>query len=185
MPHLLAVFFMMKLTVVVRTYDTAGVSSTVLERARGGVDQLLNAVGIQPVWRNCRTGSCMDPPQSYELEVRIANATRLSPDDSLGSSAVDLSQQAGTLATIYEDHVRRLAGSADGDEGRLLGRVIAHEIGHLLLGTSRHGPAGLMRARWQADDLRRNLPCDWRFSPEEGSRMRWRLLARIEPSTAR
>lgn len=170
----------MNLTVVVRTYDTAGVPSTVLDRARAGVDQMLNAVGIQPVWRSCATGLCTEPPMPSELEVRIANATPSSPRDSLGSSEVDLSRQAGTLATIYQDRVQRLARAAGVDEGQLLGRTIAHEVGHLLLGTSSHPPTGLMRARWEVDELRRDRPFDWRFSPGEGSGMRWRLLARSE-----
>jgi hypothetical protein len=184
MPRLLILMFMMKLTVVVRTYDSAGVSSTVLERARAGVDRMLNAVGIQPVWRSCFTGLCAEPPMLSELEVRIANATSSSPRDSLGTSAVDLSQRAGTLATIYQDRVQQLARAAGVDEGQLLGRTIAHEVGHLLLGTSNHARVGLMRARWQVDELRRDRPFDWRFSPEEGSGMRWRLLARSEPFTA-
>jgi hypothetical protein len=173
----------MKLTVVVRTYDTTGVSSRVLDRARAGVDQMLNAVGIQPVWRSCAMDRCMDPLMTSELDVRIANATPLSPRDSLGSSEVDLSQRAGTLATIYQDRVRQLARAAGVDEGQLLGRTIAHEVGHLLLGSSTHARTGLMRARWDLDELRRDRPFDWRFSAEEGSGMRWRLLARTEPFT--
>ena len=179
MPRLLILLFMTNLTVVVRTYETTGVRSAVLDRARAGVDQMLNAVGIQPVWRSCATGLCTEPPMPSELEVRIANATPSSPRDSLGSSAVDLFRQAGTLATIYQDRVQRLALAAGVDEGQLLGRTMAHEVGHLLLGTATHARTGLMRARWEVDELRRDRPLDWRFSSEEGSGMRWRLLERI------
>jgi hypothetical protein len=37
--------------------------------------------------------------------------------------------------------------------GRAMGRVIAHEIGHVLLRTTRHAPHGLMRAVQRADEL--------------------------------
>jgi hypothetical protein len=37
--------------------------------------------------------------------------------------------------------------------GVLLGRVIAHEIGHAILLTTRHSPDGLMRAQYGAADV--------------------------------
>ncbi len=37
--------------------------------------------------------------------------------------------------------------------GRALGRVFAHELGHVLLGTRAHADAGLMRATFSAADL--------------------------------
>jgi hypothetical protein len=36
----------------------------------------------------------------------------------------------------------------------MLGRVLAHEITHLLLPGEKHSNAGLMRAHWGRDDLR-------------------------------
>jgi hypothetical protein len=67
----------------------------------------------------------------------------------------------------------------------LLGRAIAHEIGHLLLGTASHACAGLMRARWLTGELQRDWPLDWVLSVPEGARMRWRLMVRGRPFTAR
>ena len=37
--------------------------------------------------------------------------------------------------------------------GRALGRVFAHELGHVLLGTRAHAAAGLMRATFSPADL--------------------------------
>ena len=37
--------------------------------------------------------------------------------------------------------------------GRALGRVIAHEIGHIVLDSGQHTPAGLMRPTHRAADL--------------------------------
>lgn len=37
--------------------------------------------------------------------------------------------------------------------GRAIGRVLAHEIGHVLLGSKQHAPRGLMRAVQRADEL--------------------------------
>ena len=173
------------LPLVVRIYDAAGVSSDRLERAHVTVSQTLHVVGIDPVWRPCRGNLCADPPRRDELIVRIVKAEERGSRDLLGSAMVDVEGQAGTLATIYLDRVECLAGQAQVDSGVLLGRAIAHEIGHLLLGTARHAHAGLMRARWLTGELQRDWPFDWRLSDGEGAQMRWRLFARGVPSIAR
>ena len=54
--------------------------------------------------------------------------------------------------------------------GTLLGRVMAHEVGHLLLGNGYHGEAGLMLAEWPDALLTRRAE-GWRFSMLEAARM--------------
>jgi len=170
------------LPLVVRVYDAVGVPPEVLERAHVTVDRTMTAVGIRPVWRSCGAGLCADPPKPNQVIVRIVKATERSACDVLGDAMVDVAGQAGTLATIYMDRVETLAAEAHVDSGRLLGRAIAHEIGHLLLGTSNHAHIGLMRAQWQAGELQRDWPLDWVLSAGEGSRMRGHLLVRGAPT---
>src|SRR5262249_54227570 len=83
---------------------------------------------------------------------------------------------AGTLATIYADRVAWLAGEAGADMPTLLGFAIAHEIGHLPLGTNAHSGTGLMRALWSRAQLRRNDTADWLFGRSEAARMRSSVL---------
>jgi hypothetical protein len=173
------------LPLVVRVYDAAGVPSLTLERAHVTVTQTLHSVRIEPVWRACRGNLCADPPKQDELIVRIVRAEERGSQDLLGSAMVDVDGRAGTLATIYLDRVEWLAGQARTDSGQLLGRAIAHEIGHLLLGTSSHACAGLMRARWLTGELQRDWPLDWMLSDREGAQMRWRLFERSAAATAR
>ena len=59
--------------------------------------------------------------------------------------------------------------------GTLLGRLMAHEIAHLLLGTDYHGDAGLMRAEWP-DDALTHAADEWRFTADEAVRMQ-RVIA--------
>ncbi|MEO5822443.1 MAG: hypothetical protein ABIT71_18195 [Vicinamibacteraceae bacterium] len=59
----------------------------------------------------------------------------------------------------------------------ILGRVTAHEIGHLLLGTNSHAPTGLMQATW---DLKRRHPSDWQFTSANAAKMRSRGFTRTE-----
>jgi hypothetical protein len=166
-----------KLPLVVRTYDAVDLPSRALDHARTSAGVTLAAIGIEPIWRPCHASGC-PPPKPHEIDIRIVNATALTPPGALGSAAVDVVQRAGTLGTVYADRVAALAAATGADAGELLGRAVAHEIGHLVLGTVDHAPFGLMRATWTAAELRRSVPIDWRFSAGQGAEMRLRLLAR-------
>jgi hypothetical protein len=60
----------------------------------------------------------------------------------------------------------------------LLGRAMVHEVGHLLLGTSRHAAHGLMRAVWSREDLRDGGERQWFFTRADAARMRAALHRR-------
>jgi Zn-dependent peptidase ImmA (M78 family) len=53
----------------------------------------------------------------------------------------------GYLADAYFEAIRKLAARHDADADALLGFVIAHELGHLILGEG-HVPDGVMQAQW-------------------------------------
>ena len=60
----------------------------------------------------------------------------------------------------------------------ILGDVIAHELGHLLLGTNSHSPVGIMCANWDQDYLRLALRGRQLFSPEQSALMRAAVVRR-------
>ena len=72
---------------------------------------------------------------------------------------------------MYADRINVLASRTGVNAATLLGRAVAHEIGHLLLGTARHSAAGLMRARWSDRELGREVAADWTFSPADVARI--------------
>jgi hypothetical protein len=162
--------------IVVRTYTGFGVAprelATALETARA----ILAGAAIDVVWREC--GQCEEVPGPRELIVRIMAAPAQAEPESLGYSLVDVQQRNGTLATIFANRVESMATAAAFDPGVLLGRTIAHELGHLLMGTTEHSTRGLMRAHWDVFELERDLPQDWVLSRGEGTRMRRGLVAR-------
>ena len=148
------------------------------EDARQSAGVTLAAIGIEPIWRPCPVTGCISKPKPHEIEVRIVKATASSERGSLGFASVDIVERRGTLATVYLDRVDALAIQAGADRGELLGHAIAHEVGHLILGSVEHSPFGLMRATWRVGELRRNSPIDWRFSGAQGEELRRRLIAR-------
>jgi hypothetical protein len=77
----------------------------------------------------------------------------------------------GWLATAYSDRVTSAAVRVGVDAGTLLGLVISHELGHLLLGSGYHGWSGVMRADWSEEQLTHPRE-PWRFSALEAAKMK-------------
>ena len=162
--------------VVVRTYNEIHVPPRELATAIGTARAILSGAAIDLVWREC--GSCDEAPGPRELIVRMVMASAQAKPESLGYSLVDVQQRSGSLATILADRVESMAAAADFDPGVLLGRTIAHELAHLLIGTTEHSARGLMRAHWNTRELERDLRRDWVLSRDEGTRMRRGLVTR-------
>jgi hypothetical protein len=170
----------------VRIYNAAVVPAADQAVALRAAASILAAAGIGTTWLLCENAAadqaeavCSTPLHPSELSVRLVRlpATASSRGElQLGYSLVDTTARAGTLATIYADRVAWLAGEAGADMPTLVGFAIAHEIGHLLLGTNAHAGSGLMRAVWSRAELRRNDTADWLFGRSEAARLRASVL---------
>jgi hypothetical protein len=159
---------MLALSLIVRVYDAYGVPDDHLASARTTVEGIMKPAGVVVTWSAC---PCLSPISSNELVIQITAASPARPAVSLGFSLIDTGLKAGTLATVFADRVQALAASTGVDRGELLGRVMAHEISHLLLGTLDHALRGLMRGEWKASELARQGPLEWRLSPSEGRKI--------------
>jgi hypothetical protein len=166
----------MSLFVVVRLYDAPGLPPGELAAARSAAERILKDADIAVRWADC---PCAKPVGPVELMIRVARSTPASEPASLGFSYVDVQTRAGTLATVFADRVHALAEAVRADEGELLGRAMAHEIGHLLLGTHDHTRTGLMRAAWTSIEVAKNRPVDWQLSRSDGAELRRALNRRI------
>lgn len=175
----------------IRTYNYAGVLPEQVAAARSTTDQIFRSAGISVRWVDCRItpsgdgAACLEPlREGRDLMLRLMDYGPGTGNDtarsvSLGSSLLDREQRTGVLMTIDLSRVRNIAENAAIHEPTLLGRAIAHEIGHLLLGSAEHPPEGLMRALWSQDELRGFRAAGWQFSSRESARMRQTLAARI------
>ena len=170
---------------IIRIYDNVGLASDRLATARHAVSAILKPAGIDISWRDCRRSrpdapgaSCNGALEVSEVIIRIVNAGSKQGDDRLGYSSVDVQNHADCLATVFADRIEAMAGRTQSDPGTLLGHVMAHEIGHLLMGTSRHSPIGLMRKRWSDDEVRRRSPIDWQLTRSDARNARVGLLER-------
>ena len=166
------------LQLVVRIYDSVGVSPAELDRARASAGAILASVGIEPIWRLCHVDACTGPVKPHEIAIRIVRSGPASEKDSLGFSVIDVPRRGARSDDLSRIECGTWRRRPAWTIGELLGRAMAHEIGHMLIGTPGHARFGLMRAVWASSELRRGLPFDWVFSRSEGSELRRRLMAR-------
>jgi hypothetical protein len=174
-------------TVSIRLYNNAGVTERDLDAARAAAQSLLRQAGLQSVWRVCRLAvgqslpssvACDDVLGRAEVIVRILHGGSRDDPNSLGYSYVDTRTGTGSLTTVFANRILAVAASARIESGVLLGRVVAHEVGHLLMGRGGHSDDGLMRAHWSAETLKRNGVRDWLFSQNEAMQLRDAVVAR-------
>jgi hypothetical protein len=74
--------------------------------------------------------------------------------------------------TIFYPRVVEFAAQRIATRSQILGHVIAHEIGHQLLGSKTHASFGIMRGQWDAQDLRAASMGALLFSSRESSLIR-------------
>ena len=121
-------------------------------------------------WRQCtstsadRSEACSSPPAPLEVLLVVSDVRRCEGTPTTLGKALIVPDTGGILATVYFSCVERFATSAGTDVAVLLGRVAAHELGHLMLNSSVHAHHGLMRPHWTLDEVRLNRAADWVFT---------------------
>ena len=169
--------------VIVRAYTT-GITAAPFAAAHEQAAVILRAAGITVRWVDCNLmtaeARCARPPNGNELILRVVwvGSSPRHRNMPLGEALIDMREKAGSLATVYADRVTALAHTAGVDPADVMARAIAHELGHLLLGTNQHTEHGLMRPVWSGSDLRRNQAGDWRFSGDEATAMQRGVIGR-------
>ena len=64
-------------------------------------------------------------------------------------------------------------------KGHILGHVIAHEFGHLLLNLDSHSPTGIMRGMWDTNDFAAATYGDLLFTPQQAEVIRVDVARRV------
>jgi hypothetical protein len=168
-------------TLVIRLYNTSGIHPSELRAARQTAGSILGDTGLDVQFRHCggrvspeaAIDSCDESLMPSEVVVRVINAPAFNATldhDAYGVTNVLRDTNRGWLATVFSDRIHDAASRVGVEPGTLLGRVLAHEVAHLLLGRDYHGNAGLMRAEWP-DALLTRTADEWRFSHLEAIRL--------------
>ncbi len=170
-------------TLVVRTYNNFGVAADDLQIAREEAGAILRDAGIDVIWMDCwfrdrepagASPRCHQPLGANDIVLRLqsGNTSTRVKFTSMGFSLIGVGPDRPYLSTVFPDVVQSVARGAAVDARRVLGFSIAHEIGHLLLNTTEHAKAGLMRADWSRNELHRQAAGYWHFLEGEAATMR-------------
>jgi len=180
-----------RVPVTVLLYDGFGVTVDDITAACAQAGAIFREAGIAPVWLRCgpvegqsqsQRDRCTPGGRPDVIMVRLLRSSRLSEIKRvrLGEAQVDIQAHMGVIATVFADRVANTSNRAGANARRVLGCVMAHEIGHLLIGTNRHSTNGLMRAVWTDVELRRPIGLEWYFSASEAQHMRAEIARRSE-----
>jgi hypothetical protein len=152
-----------KTQITIRIRDYAQADDSVRQRAERAAGEILEKAGVDARWIECPVGSpstvaCASPLSPLVL---IVNLLPHSMSDRLhrAGGVLGFAIEAGDsrfayVASIFYDDVKDRAAERELNFGELLGDAIAHELGHLLLGTNSHNGSGLMSAFWSGNKLR-------------------------------
>jgi len=177
------------LTIRIRVYNYAQVPSPDLVRGEREANRIFQHARIETTWLDCLAGLTQEssPPPCREavgpadLVLRILSergSERKEFRDSHMGFALP-AKEGGIHASIFYPDVQSMADTGGIMRDQLLGHAIAHEIGHLLLNSSAHSSAGLMRAQWNSKDLVRAARGDLLFTAVQAETMRGEVVRRI------
>lgn len=157
------------ITVLVFNFRKAPAETLVKAEKEAG--RILEQVGVPVIWRDCPTGDepCLKGPGRVFMLAMMTGPAQNKFEDTISGYAI----LHDHLAAVYYDYLPRTPGgeSNKNDTALVLGCVIAHELGHLLLGAHAHSIAGIMQAHWGIEQTRLALMSQLSFLPEEARLM--------------
>ena len=169
----------------IRIYNYAQVDSGDLVNAERITDDILHQAGVEAVWMECSAGdipakdtACKIPFGPMDVRLNLLPQSMAARFE-LGADKFGVAlENAEGVAWIFCDLVRDAAAKEKLTRSVLLGTVISHELGHLLLSTNSHSPFGLMKAKWSGKEL---LAVEHRamyFSSSENKKIQQAVIAR-------
>ena len=172
----------------VRVYQSAALSPTMRNLALAAAEKVLRSGHVDVHWQDCtdpRSSDCDGPPGPAELVLVLRDGATCQRRWTTLGQALVIPGGSGVVASVNLTCVASLARVARRDITVLLGRVAAHELGHLLMRSSAHAYRGLMRANWTPDEVRRNRATDWEFTAHDIAAMREgeTVRAGVDPQT--
>jgi len=193
-----------KPAITVLVFNYAGVDDKKLKLAQDIAGKVYRNAGIEMKWLcgpttdEARAAYSASPP-SLGMGYLILNIKSAIPaqwskhKEVCGVAYLSAASQFAKIADIWFERVEKLtweklSGSSQGIfrsqisvnvlTGLTLGIVMAHELGHLLLGTNSHSRRGIMRPGWDRQNLQDAYTGVQSFMPEQVGKVRANVLAR-------
>jgi hypothetical protein len=165
-------------------FDRSITSSTIKTIARDEAAAIWKVYGVELVWTDPEVRAALTVDVMVERSRRRVDENG-SPSV-LGYTTISSNPAAQAPIRVSFDALDSLIERRHGADplrfpreiGLALGRVLAHEVGHVLLGTPPyHDPGGLMRPTFMTDDLVRPERSAFRLMPQSVARLRVRIAS--------
>jgi hypothetical protein len=170
-------------TVTLRLVDRAGLSPLTRDELMREAILPWRDAGVDVRWASQDAASTGGPEEVYVIVKRDADGAAAGAGGLWArpiASILFVNGAPTTQVSAYVTAVERLAGQVRLDDqawldhprllrermiGRVLGRAIAHEVGHYLFASAAHAPGGLMRARHPIERLLTSSAAGFRVIP--------------------
>jgi len=124
-----------RIALTVRVYQIVGIPAALEKRALDEAETVLGTGLVDVRWQDCTrlnsAPTCDVPPGPSALLLVLREGTPCQDRRATLGDAFVVRRAGGVLATVYVNCVAWLATAARTDVAVLLGRVAAHELGHL------------------------------------------------------
>jgi hypothetical protein len=158
--------------------NQARVDEKIVSDALLRAEQIFQNARIRVIWLREVPDSVLvanSAPNGPDDDVRYVRIVRRTPPRLVSRTALGVAFPNTTYSTLFYDRLAATAYNTGYPEAVVLGITIAHELGHLLLGTSKH-TVGLMAGHWFDLDLHRAALGTLVFSRAEAAGMRSQAL---------
>jgi hypothetical protein len=168
--------------IIVALYDDVQIPPRVLTDAEDQATRIYQKAGISILWINCKSSRtdaqpdlrCQDPPSAMHLILRIVPKTLTASDGFFGVAFLS-AEGKGAYSDVFYDSAEKLDRDWHVGLVTVLGHVMAHELGHLVLGSNAHSRQGIMCPSWHGNELHLASMGALVFSEEQARFMRKRL----------
>lgn len=176
--------------ITVRLYNYAGAADNILSGAQQQATRILLESGVRLRWLPCTVDEqgVAEDPRCYQAQGPAAISllvcpSQMTPKEGLppGIFGFSLMPEQGPAmsARVYFHRLEELANGPRLRKGPLLGSMMAHEIGHLLLGINSHSGQGIMSIPWDLRELHKADLGQLGFTAKEAAAMRSETLRRL------
>jgi len=160
-----------KVTVRVQLENAAGIPRQILDGAQFDASRIYRDARIEIIWLNRDDRQCCDTGRIIRVVLpSLKDADEYLRLEHVDKRALGVANAAAGLIHIFWDQLHVSASRQGRDQGGLLGVVLAHEIGHVLLPGARHSSTGIMQA-----GIEIRIPGLPRFTDQQGEAMREHL----------
>ena len=120
-----------------------------LEAAKTEASRTYSMIGVSLVWTDTGTKPTGSPPAALDVTVVLLSRARTDTffmHRRLSSTVLGVAPPGTRRIYVFCGRIRQRAFVMGEKAETILGRVIAHELGHLLLPGNGHSATGIMRA---------------------------------------